>query len=181
MFGLASNSPLFLAAMHTHCYYSIPSWHGSMAANVKNHIFNWFISSLFSPHLIYLKRLKLFSLFLSAFVGFVHRGPSALLWRDAWSPPGRGSGEHSPRGSATGAGLWALSPRGTGEVQPVHRWPGAGGQSAAVPVCSAGQGTERPEHRGWEHWCWGEGGEPETLTLTGWFCMPTIVKITLDN
>lgn len=93
----------------------------------------------------------------TASAGVLYRGASALTGRNAQPAPDRDSGERGSRGGAGGAGPWALSARGAGEVQPVHRRPGEGGEPAAVPLCSAGEGPERPEHRGPTHRCWREG------------------------
>lgn len=95
----------------------------------------------------------------TASAGVLYRGATALAGRNAQSAPDRDSGERGSRGGAGDAGPWALSARRAGEVQPVHRRPGEGGEPAAVPVCSAGEGSERPEHRGPAHRCWGEGEE----------------------
>lgn len=102
-------------------------------------------------------------------------GASALAGKDARPPPGWDWPQRGPRGGPGAAGPGALPSRWTGEVQPVHRRPGEGGEPAAVPLSQTGQGPERLEHRGPAHRCWGKGEESgglwdvTTLALSpGW-------------
>lgn len=95
-----------------------------------------------------------------------HRGASALAGGDAGSPPDRSGAERGPWGGPGAPGPWALSSCWAGEVQAVHRRPGEGGEPAAVPLCSAGEGPERPEHCGPTHRRWREGKKCICLSVS---------------